>query len=180
MITYFSPIVKMTTSALMYKNGSLIITSVLFSSITKILNIEILGKPVSLLTLISLLFIADFATGVMASRYESKMSIDPLVIEDKKFKSSKITFTFFKFIMLFIWIWLEDSVNSKLIMVPSLSYIYELLRIVPLVLISLREYVSIGENIERRYDKKPYMFNLAEKIFEILEFKFIKKIKSDG
>ena len=179
MVAYFSPIVKIVSNALMYKNGSLIVTSVLFSSASKILNIEILGKPISLLILISLLFIADFITGVMASRYESKISTDPLVIEDKKFKSSKITFTFFKFIMLFMWIWLEDSVNSKVSEIPSLCYIYELLRVVPLILISLREYVSIGENIERRYGKKPYMFNLAEKIFEILEFKFIKKIKSN-
>lgn len=177
MITYFSPFLKVASNAIMYKHGALVFTSIGITSLIEILNLQFLGKPISLLVLLSILFVVDFWTGVSASRHEAKISDDLKVKEEKKFKSSKITFTFFKFMMLFIWIWLEESVSDRISQVESISYVYNILRNVPIILIALREYVSIGENIERKYGNKPYMFSLAEKIFEILEFKFLKNLK---
>ena len=45
------------------------------------------------------------------------------------------------------------------------------------IILVLREYISIGENIEKRFGSKPYIFTLAEKLFDIIEKKLIKKIE---
>lgn len=173
---YISPIVKLFTSAVTYKNGALVVTSFLMSYISHILELEFLGKPAGLLILTSILFVCDFFSGVVASRYEAKNAKTEEELELKKFKSSRITFTFLKFLMLFLWIWLEESVSERIKDVEYLSNAYELIRTIPIILIALREYVSIGENIQRRYKSKPYMFTLADKIFEILELKFLEKL----
>lgn len=181
---YFSPFIKIISNAIAYKNGILLYTSLFLTTINEIMirlfDIEFLGKPISLLLLISILFICDFIIGSAASSYEARQTDDEKIKEDKKFKSSKITFTFFKFIMLFLWIWLEDTISKKLTKIESLFYIYSIVRNFPIILIALREYVSIGENIERLYNKKPYMFTLADKIFELLEFNFLKKLKNNN
>jgi hypothetical protein len=39
------------------------------------------------------------------------------------------------------------------------------------------EFISIGENIKAIYGKAPYLFTL-EKIFEILQFNFLTRLKS--
>lgn len=181
MILYFSPFFKVAYNAIVYKHGALFFASIGITTLTEFLNLEILGKPMHLLILVSFLFIVDFFTGVAASRHEAKIANeigDVDTEEEKKFKSSKITFTFFKFIMLFAWIWLEESVSDRIAETESISHLYNLIRNIPIILLALREYISIGENIERQYGKKPYMFTLADKIFETLEFKFLKNFKS--
>ena len=45
---------------------------------------------------------------------------------------------------------------------------------------ALREYISIGENIKREYGKMPYIFTLAEKLFDFLQGKFFQKINDDN
>ena len=79
--------------------------------------------------------------------------------------------------MLFLWVWLADSIGDKIENVNSLKYLYDIIIIIPLILLSLREYVSIGENLERKYNKKPYLFSLADKIFKLLESDFLNKLK---
>lgn len=173
---YISPIVKLLTSAVTYKNGALVATSFLMSFTGHILELEIFGKPMGLLVLTSFLFVCDFFSGVVASRHEASLAENERELARKKFKSSKITFTFLKFVMLFLWIWLEESVSDRIKHIEILNSSYELVRSIPIILIALREYVSIGENIERKYNMKPYMFSLADKIFEILELKFLNKL----
>ena len=58
-----------------------------------------------------------------------------------------------------------------------LSDIVSILSIIPVCLFGFREFISIGEDIEILYGKRPYLFVLAEKIFDTLQFKFLEKLK---
>jgi len=183
---YFSPFATLFAKTVMYKKGMLLPVSTALSigiEIThKILNTSFLGVSTSFLILISVLFMVDFWTGVMASRFEELKAIregNKKEAYDKKFNSRKITFTFFKFLMLFLWIWLADIIGTKFEDLKYMNTTYEIITTIPLVLVTLREYISIGENIERRFNKSLYIFKLVEKIFEILEGKFFKKLGDD-
>lgn len=183
---YFSPFATLFAKTIMYKKGMLLpisaVLSVGIEIIHEILNTDFLGVSTSLLILISVLFMVDFWTGVIASRSEELKAIevgDKKEAKDKKFNSRKITFTFFKFLMLFLWIWLADVIGTKFEDLNYMHTTYEVITTIPLVLVTLREYISIGENIERRFNKKLYIFTLVEKIFEILEGKFFKKLGDD-
>ena len=46
-----------------------------------------------------------------------------------------------------------------------------------LVLITLREFVSIGENIEKIWGTKPYLFALIDTVFIAMEKLFKKKLE---
>tara|TARA_R110000851_G_scaffold314588_1_gene476688 strand:+ start:1471 stop:2028 length:558 start_codon:yes stop_codon:yes gene_type:complete len=180
-VTLLKPFLIIINKTIFYKKGSLILfsasASVILKSIMDLLNGSLFGVSNSFLLLIAVLFVADFLTGIAASRHEENKAITIEEQNDKKFKSSKITFTFFKFLMLFLWVWLADSIGDKIENVNSLKYLYDIIIIIPLILLSLREYVSIGENLERKYNKKPYLFSLADKIFKLLESDFLNKLK---
>jgi hypothetical protein len=181
---YFSPMLQLIAKITAYKKGfqAALYFSIMIEGISSLLQTSFLGVSTSFLLLISIMFLIDFWTGVIASKYEYNKAIkdgDIELAKDKKFQSNKITFTFFKFIMLFLWIWLASSIQEKIINIAYLSEVYEIIAIVPLVLITLREYVSVGENFQRKYGNKPYIFTLVEKIFEALQFKFIKKIEGE-
>lgn len=181
---YFSPMLNLVSKTVTYKNGAqaALLVSIMVESIASFLGTSFLGVSTSFLLLISVMFIIDFITGSLASNHEYKEAIKNGNLEEakvKKFQSKKVNFTFFKFIMLFLWIWLASSIQDKIIGISYLNTLYEVIAIVPLVLVVLREYISVGENFERRFGSKPYIFTLVEKIFEAIQFKFIKKIEDE-
>lgn len=55
---------------------------------------------------------------------------------------------------------------------------FRVLLILPVILYILREYISIGENMARRYDgKMPYIFKLLDRVFDLLEVGFFRMIE---
>ena len=54
----------------------------------------------------------------------------------------------------------------------------EVIQIFVLILINLREFVSIGENIENIFGTKPYLFALIDTIFITMEKLFKKKLEN--
>lgn len=52
-----------------------------------------------------------------------------------------------------------------------------IIQIFVLLLIGIREFVSIGENIERIWGQKPYLFSLIDSVFMTLERLFKKKLE---
>lgn len=194
-MTYFSPLTTLVVKTFMYKKGVLIPLSAGVSVTLEmighyLLNTSFLGVTSGFLVIISFLFLIDFWTGSSASHHEYKNALKKEeageILEkgsksiDKKFNSSKITFTFFKFIMLFLWIWLAFVIGNKIKDVDYLSHLYNVIAKIPLILVALREYVSIGENLKREYGKMPYIFTLAEKLFDFLQGKFFEKIKNNN
>ena len=135
------------------------IASVL-TAIFSFLNSEFLGVATSFIMLIAFLTVIDLFTGIIAARNEGS-----------KIESGKLSLTAIKFVMLFVWIVLAYHVNELL----GQNSIIIGITTIPLVLIALREFISIGENIEKRFKTKPYIFELIEKMFDVIELKFLKK-----
>ena len=186
MIDHFSPLLTSIKTMLGFsKTSSLIGASTIFSLlttiITYILNESFLGVSVLLLVVISCLILVDQVLGTSASSHQAKEALlkgDKEKYENYKFKSSKIMYTIFKFMSIYLWLLLSFSASSHVKDIDLLEPIINTLALVPIFLFGLREYVSIGESLEVLFGKKPYLFTLANRIFELLQLKFFKKLGS--
>ena len=148
---------KLVTGSLLSKSISI---SAIISAIVSFISGTFLGVAISFIIVIAGLTILDFITGVIAAK-KKKLPIE----------SGKVGLTAIKFLMLFIWIVLSYHINNILGANPIIIGITS----IPLALLSLREFISIGENVEKIYGNKPYIFQLITKMFDLLEFKFLKK-----
>lgn len=163
-------------SNLIGASTSLSITTTL---ITCILNESFLGVSVLLLIVVAGLIIVDQVIGTAASSHKAKEALLEKNIEkyeNHKFKSSKIMYTIFKFMSIYLWLLLSFSASSHAQGLYLIEPTIEAISLVPIFLFGLREYVSIGESLEILFGKKPYLFTLADKIFEALQLKFFKKL----
>jgi hypothetical protein len=194
MIDHYTPLFTSLKTMAGYKTSSLMGASV-FSAISMEAIIEIFQLNFLGVSLV------DWWTGSVASHKRAKeakakadaenntdpLSPDLVTYEDSRIKSRKISYTIFKFISIYLWLVLSHSIYQTAIkngfIIPSaepvsfgLSTILRILTIVPILLFGFREYISVGENIKSIYGKTPYLFTLGEKIFNIFEFNFLKKI----
>jgi len=177
---------KLILSTLFYKKGSMAFSSIILGTFisASAFNFSIedyyFGISTSLILLLSVLIMLDSFSGIIASRHEGE-----------KVQSGKLMFTFYKFLMSFFFFWLlnemQEKLNIKISHVKSnyleLFYkgtkeIIEIISYSVFILLTLREWLSIGENIERRYNKKFYLFEIVEKIFDIVENKLIKWLEN--
>lgn len=175
---------KLILATICYKHGSMALFSwfsaMTISFFTISINESYFGISTTFILLLSSLIMLDSLTGIVASRHEGE-----------KVKSGKLMFTFYKFLMSFFFFWLlnemQEKLNIKIHHVKSdyieLFYkgtkeIVEIISYSIFILLTFREWISIGENIERRYSKKFYLFDIVEKIFDIVENKFIKWLEN--
>ncbi len=166
-ILYFSDAI---TSA--FSNKSILLISMgitpFITAITGFMKIKFLGFTVAMLIFLSLLIILDLFTGIIASKFEGK-----------KLTSSRGLRSVHKFISYFMFLCfvsllqgqLDDSGHSLGILFISQ------MRILIFVQISLWEWHSIGENYERRFGYKPKIFQLLDKLGEMLEKRIAKKME---
>jgi hypothetical protein len=180
-----------------YKSGSLVgasfATALSLEAVMELLSLNFLGVSLGLLLLTCFFILVDWWTGSVAADRRSKVAKlenDEEGYEQNRLKSSKVTFTIFKFISLYLWLILSYGITKVAInngfIVDSfkapvsfgLGTLLRIFSIVPIILFCFREFVSIGENIKSITGKSPYLFILAEKIFDILQFNFLAKIKS--
>lgn len=158
-------------TALYYKHGSLIVLGIPISLTLEILlNSSFLGISVTFIFLLVFLMIADFWTGIIAARFKG---------ED--ITSRGVSYTFYKAFSYVFFFWMLAEVNKMLD--GKAGWVYEqglftnaIIRNVIFIILSFREFISVGENIEKRFGRKPYIFTLATKVVDIIEDKFIKKI----
>lgn len=161
-----------------YKHGAMPVLTISFSALFTLLTSDthFFGISLSLILLLSLLFIIDLFTGITASKYEGN-----------KVESGRLVYTFYKFLATFLFFWLLDTFQTKLgfkIAHTSSEYVeyfykaikesIEIVSYSVFGLLCLREWISIGENIERRFKKKFYLFNIVERMFDIVEDKLLK------
>jgi hypothetical protein len=175
---------KLILATIFYKHGSMALFSWFSAMTISFFTISIkesyFGISTTFILLLSGLIMLDSFTGIVASRHEGE-----------KVKSGKLMFTFYKFLMSFFFFWLlnemQEKLNIKIHHVKSeyieLFYkgtkeIVEIISYSIFILLTLREWISIGENIERRYSKKFYLFEIVEKIFDIVEIKLIKWLEN--
>lgn len=197
MIEYYTPLATSLKTMAGYKTGTLygasIFSAITMETISSIFHLNFLGVSVGVLATISLFIVIDWWTGSAASHREAKKAKENGNEEEynkRKLKSSKVTFTIFKFISLYLWLvltytFMNAAVNQGFIKPEDtatsyfgIASILRIITIIPLILFGFREFISIGENIEKLYGKRPYLFELGEKIFDILQFNFLGKIKS--
>lgn len=183
MIEHYTPLITSIKTMFGYKTTSLIgvslVTSITIEGIVGVLDSSFLGVPVILTAIVSLFILLDWAFGTAASRKiaeKAKKDGDNKLYEEKKFKSTKIIHTFFKFISLFLWLLLSFAVNKHLLNVKFLASFFDIITVIPVLLFGFREFISIGEDLESLYGTKYYLFELGEKIFDVLQLKFLKKI----
>ena len=158
--------------ALTYKKGALVIWSIPFSVLIEMIYTgSFLGINLTFTVLFMVLIFFDFITGLVASKFAGE-----------KIQSTKIAFTFYKVLMYLLFFWLVFEINKSIL--ESDSFLSEqgqhsinFIRNFVFTILVLREYISIGENIEKRFGKKPYIFTLVEKISDIIENKLIRKIE---
>jgi len=156
------------TKMVTYKSGSLVVSSAWIAAFIECLTVgKFLGVSKVFLLLITVLYLVDFLTGVAASRSEGE-----------KVKSKKITYTIVKFMAVAFWIVLAHQIQCMIGDTGWLQWLASAVSTIPLVLITLREFISIGENIERKYGRKPYTFQLVEKLFEGVENLLMKRIEA--
>ena len=146
---------------------SLFITAI-FNKISKHIEINELEMPIILLTSIGLIagffIIVDLIFGIIAAKTRKEK------ITSEAFGKTVAKFTA---IVLYIMLALFTLFVHYNLFVASIIY-------TPLVLSILKEYISIGENIFIVTGTKYYMFILVDNMFEILQLRFINKIKKGG
>ena len=176
---------KLLINTIAYKKGAVLVSSLSLATAINIFSKELhipdsfFGISLGLICVLSTLILLDSFTGIIASRHEGN-----------KVESGKLFYTFLKFLTAFLFFCLLDQIQSKLNLKVLYSDGYlqtfykgikESLEIVTytiFILLSLREWISIGENIERRFGKKFYLFQIVEKIFDIVENRFIKWLEN--
>lgn len=186
MIEHYAPLVTSIKTLFGYKSSSLLGASFYsalgLEAIAFFWNGTHLGVSTALLSITALLILVDWGFGSAASK---KLAEDAVSEDDKekyekhKFTSIKISHTIFKFIALYLWLLLSFSATQHTQDIPFFGAFVDILSIVPILLFGFREYISIGEAMEILHGHKPYIFELGEKIFDALQFKFLKRLKNE-
>lgn len=105
--------------------------------------------------------IADLITGIRAAR-----SIGDTI------KADKWGITVGKMFGLILYC----SLASLILLLVSSNYFVSTMVIGPVILTIIKEYLSVGENIEKTSGKALYMFSVVHKIFDVLESRFFASV----
>jgi hypothetical protein len=197
MVTYYTPLmgtfksmVGLNTSQFL---GGSLLSAVSLEAIAVFLRLDFLGVTVGMIVTVGFFILMDWWTGSAASHTKAitaRNKGDEAGYQEHKIKSTKISFTIFKFISLYLWLVLSHSVYdmaiengfvsraSSTIEATGFHTVLRIFAVVPIILFGFREFISIGENIKGIYGKTPYLFTLGEKIFETLQFNFLTRLKT--
>lgn len=186
----FNPFVQAWKKAILspyeYKRHSLLVLSAplafvsqqFINSVVQISNWYVhgsfLGISVSFISVLVALMVGDFFTGVSASKHEGE-----------SLKSQKVAYTFYKFLMYFAFFVIINETHKMLVyggvwgwlgfVMTEGTHLISFVRTFIFIILIFREFISIGENLKRRFGKRPYIFTLTEKLVDLVEDNFIKK-----
>lgn len=137
-----------------------------FDMVFKVINEQDTVMPLTALVvlvfIINVFVVIDLVTGVVSSKRKGSF------ITSKQWGLS-VTKSFGSFLYLVLSTFI-------LLIVPG-NYVTHTLVFGPPILTMLKEYISIGENLEVIYGKKSYMFTLVDRLFELLELRFFKAVE---
>lgn len=143
---------------------SAVITTFTISA-TFLSNKDLFGVSLIFVFVVCFFMSFDWLLGVFAN----------VVIKREKFEAKKIGYTIMKFITFFAFLffiktakdeWSEGWANEMFLIIQTFV----------LILIGLREFVSVGEKMEVIWGDKPYLFKLVDDLFISLEKLFKRKI----
>lgn len=145
--------------------GAILTTTV--SGYSYLSNTSLFGVSLKFVAIVCIVMVVDWCLGVYAS----------VMAENKKFSEKRLTYTILKFVTFFMFLYFVNQIKSEY---ESIKWAYDtvlVIQVFVLILIGLREFVSIGDNIERIWGVKPYLFTLIDNLFHIMEKLFKKKIE---
>lgn len=150
-------------------NAQAMITSAVATALTLITthltDKDLFGVSLIFVTVVCAFMFIDWCLGVWTS----------VVVQSERFESNKIGYTVMKFFTFFAFLffikvakdeWSEGWANDMFLIIQTFV----------LILIGLREFVSVGEKMEKIWGDKPYLFKLVDDLFAGLEKLFKKKI----
>ena len=189
MSKYLAMIFFTTQKALEYKGGANLVWSALFSFVLTIAesiwSVEFYGIQYSFLILALLIVMLVFLTDSLAYRKENRGK--PYWITD-----NRVWVTVYKVISIWLILWLSEEIHNAVLtkkedvesdfwepIYGSALTTISIVRTVVFTLIVGREYLLLGENIYRLLGVKYYCFTIFEKILNLIELKFIKKIEKN-
>lgn len=144
------------------------LTFTIFATLTaKLSNTSLFGVSLLFVSVVCFFMVVDWFLGVTAS----------VCALGQKFKSKKVTYTIIKFVTFFMWLFFVNQARFAYQEIAYVSDIIIFIQIFVLILIALREYSSIGENIEKIWGRKPYWFSLIDSITDTLEKSFKNRLK---
>ena len=156
---------------LTYKKGVLLIFAIPFSLLMEfIYNGSFLGIGVLYIILFGALMMTDFFTGWNAARHKGEKT-DP----------DKIVYTFLKAFLYVLFFFIMYNIEKDLKregywVYQQLNHGVNIFSFMIFTILALKEYVSIGDNIKKRFGKKPDIFRLVDRIATTIEDKLINKI----
>lgn len=135
---------------------------------TFVFKTDLFGVSLLFVGLVLGLMAIDWGMGTYAS----------VKVKKEKFDPDKIGYSIMKFVFFMIWLFAVSRSINELHhfnwMVDILSFIH----VFVVILIMLREFVSIGNKQKIIYGEKNYLFELLDTVFSTLERLFIKKLES--
>jgi hypothetical protein len=183
MINYYAPLLTSLKVLLGYKGaptvGAAITSAAIVEAFALISKASFLGVSVPLLLILIILIVSDQIIGTLASLQLAKQAEERGDVEgykENKFKSVKISYTIFKFISLYLWLLLSFSMYRHTRDLEYLGVAVRTVSLIPIFLFGFREYISIGESIEIISGRKPYLFEMGEKMFTLIQFKFLRRL----
>ena len=138
------------------------------SFISLLADNSLFGVSMNFVLIVCIFMVVDWFLGVYSS----------VAVSGKKFQSKKLTYTIIKFLTLFMWLYFINKARQEYNSSKWAADFIEVIQIFVLILINLREFVSIGENIEKIFGTKPYLFALIDTIFITMEKLFKKKLEN--
>lgn len=156
---------KMFTPASVCLSGA--ITIGISSYVALFFDTNIFGVSVIFVALVLALMVIDWFLGTYAS----------VRTKGEKFDQKKIGYTIMKFTIFIIWLFAITRVIRELEHYSWAVDLLSFIHIFVIVLIMLREFVSIGDNTKTIWGVKPYIFVLLDSIFSILEKLFKSKLE---
>lgn len=138
-----------------------------FGGYTYLSNTTLFGVSVLFIVIVCGFMVVDWFMGTYAS----------VAVQKDKFQSRKLTYTIMKFVTFFMWIFLITQIKNEIEEYAWAVEIVSVIHVFVLILITLREFVSIGEKMEIIWGTKPYLFTLIDSVFLTLEKLFKKKLE---
>jgi len=166
-----------------YKKGSIVALSIptSFGIEVFVRGESFFGISLGLVLVLSALITVDFITGLAAAK-----------VKNIPVESKLLAKTFYKCLIIFLFFWvlfevnLEVAANVKGDNEPISNFVYQnagafiaFIRTFMFILVTFREWISIGENSEKIVGQKYYIFSVTEKLFGVIERKFMTKIERE-
>ena len=166
--------------------------STLMTFLTEIFNINFFGVSNSLLLIIISTILIDAIYGVKRSLKESRIAkikaislpVGPerkkyiRIYQLKKFSSRKLQFTFFKALTLLAYLFVIKNIlsydDNETVLSEILGLSTAIVLKIPLTIFWYYDFKSIGDNMAFLLGKKPPIFVIIEKIFELRLGRFFK------